>query len=83
MDDLNFGIINVVFKAKVFNKYHGTFNWITNRKKDLGYEYLNCYLQNSIALIRITLKMKSPCIEMHVQIYKHTCLWGLKTLALR
>jgi hypothetical protein len=26
MDDLNFGIINVVFKAKVFNKYHGTFN---------------------------------------------------------
>jgi hypothetical protein len=67
----------------VFNKYHGIFNWIANKSiEDLGYEYLNCYLQNIIALIQITLKMKSPHIEMHVQICKSTCLWGLKTLAL-
>jgi hypothetical protein len=26
MDHLDFEIIHVVFKAKVFNKYHGTFN---------------------------------------------------------
>jgi hypothetical protein len=59
MNDLDFEIIHVVFKANVFNKYHGTFNWIANRNtKDLGYEYLNYYLQNTIALIRITLKME-------------------------
>jgi hypothetical protein len=79
----DFEIIHVVFKTKVFKKYHGTFNWIADRNiEDLGSEYLNCYMQNIIALIWIILKMKSPHIVMHVQICKITCLCGLKTLAL-
>jgi hypothetical protein len=46
VDDLDFGIKDVTFEAKVFNKY-GTFDWIINRSmEDLGYAYLHCDLLN-------------------------------------
>jgi len=67
LDDLNFKIVNVAFEAKVFNRY-GTFDQITNRSmKNPGYAYLHCDLLDSAILTTITLKVKSPYIEMQEQ----------------
>jgi hypothetical protein len=62
MDDLEFGIRDVAFEVKVFNKY-GTFDRITNMSmEDPSYAYLNCDLLNRVALTIITLKVKSSHI---------------------
>jgi hypothetical protein len=63
--DLDFEIIDVAFEAKVFNRY-GTFDQIANRSmEDLGYAYLHCDLLDMATSTTITLRMKSPYIEMH------------------
>jgi hypothetical protein len=62
-DDLDFGIRDVTFDAKVFNRY-GTFDQITNRNmEDLGYAYLH----QIVTLTTITLRVKLLYIEMHEQ----------------
>ncbi len=44
MNDLDFGIKDVAFEIKVFNRY-GTFDSITNRSmEDSSYAYLHCDL---------------------------------------
>jgi len=59
VDDLEFGIKDVAFEVKVFNKY-GTFDQITNMNmEDPSYAYLNCDLLNRVALTTITLRVKS------------------------
>jgi hypothetical protein len=65
MDDLDFGIKNVTFETKVFNRY-GTFDWIANKSmENPNYAYLHSDLLDRTALITITLRMKSPHIKMH------------------
>jgi hypothetical protein len=65
MDDLDFGIKNVAFEAKVFNRY-GSFNKITNiSMEDLGYAYSHCDLLDKAIITTIVLKVKSPHINMH------------------
>jgi hypothetical protein len=67
IDDLGFGIRDVAFGAMVFNRY-GTFDQIANRNmEDLGYAYLHCDLLDKTILTKITLRVKSPHIEMHEQ----------------
>jgi hypothetical protein len=59
---LEFGIRDVAFEVKVFNKY-GTFDRITNMSmEDPSYAYLNCDLLNRVALTTITLRVKSSHI---------------------
>ncbi len=66
INDLDVGIKDVVFEAKVLNK-HGTFDQIANRSmEDLVYAYLHCDLLNMVALTTIGLKVKS----LHIDIYK-------------
>ncbi len=65
MDGLDFGIKDVVFEAKVFNMY-GTFDQIANKSmQDPSYAYLHCDLLDKAILTIITLKVKSPHIDMH------------------
>jgi hypothetical protein len=65
VDDLDFGIKDVAFQAKVFNKY-GNFDRITNKNmEDLGYAYLHFDLLDWVALTTITLRVKLPYINMH------------------
>jgi hypothetical protein len=67
VDDLDFGIRDVAFEAKVFNRY-GTFDWIAYKStKDPGYEYLHCDLLDKATVTTITLKLKSTHIDMHEQ----------------
>jgi len=67
MDDLDFGIRNIAFEAKVLNRY-GTFDQITNRSmEDSNYAYLHCDLLDRVALTTITLRVTSPHIKMHKQ----------------
>jgi len=65
VDDLDFGIRDVAFEAKVFNRY-GTFDCNANNSmEDLSYAYLHCDLLNRVALTMITLNTKSLHIDMH------------------
>jgi len=65
VDDLDFKIKDVMFEAKVFNRY-GTFDRITNKSmEDLGYAYLHCDLSDRSTLTTIILRVKSPHINMH------------------
>jgi len=65
VDDLDFGIRNVPFKAKVLNRY-GTFDQIANKSmEDLSYAYLHYDLLDRATLTTITLRVKSPYIEIH------------------
>jgi hypothetical protein len=67
VDDLDFGIKNVAFEAKVLNRY-GTFDQIATRNmENSSYAYLHCDLLDKATLITITLRVKSPYIEMHEQ----------------
>ena len=67
MNDLDFGIKDVAFEAKVFNRY-GTFDRIANRSmEDLGYAYLHCDLLDRVALTIIILRVKLAHIKMHEQ----------------
>jgi hypothetical protein len=64
---LDFGVRNVAFEVKVFNKY-GTLDQIANKNmEDPSYAYLHCDLLNRVAMTIITLKVKSPHIDMHEQ----------------
>ncbi len=81
VDDLYFGVRDVVFKTKVFNR-HGTFDWIANRNmENLNYAYLHCDLLEKAALSPISLKVKSPQIYMS-SICQKACLWGSKIRAM-
>ncbi len=65
VDDLDFGIKDVAFEAKVFNRFDN-FDWITNRNmKDPNYADLHCDLLDRVALTTIILKVKLPHINMH------------------
>jgi hypothetical protein len=65
LNDLDFGIKDLTFEAKVFNRY-GTFDQIVNRNmEDLGYAYLHYDLLNKAIVTIITLKVKSPHIKMY------------------
>ncbi len=67
VDDLDLWIRDITFEVKVFNRY-GTFDQIANRsKEDPSYSYLHCDLLDRVALTIITLRVKSPYIEMHEQ----------------
>jgi hypothetical protein len=65
VDDLDFGIKDVVFEAHVLNRY-GTFDQITNKSmEETSYAYLHCDLLNRTTLTTITLRVKLPYINMH------------------
>jgi hypothetical protein len=65
MADLDFGVRNVTFETKVFNRY-GTFDQIANRNmEDLGYAYLHCDLLNRATLTIIIFRVKLSHIDMH------------------
>ncbi len=67
VDDLDFGIKDVAFEAHVFNRY-GIFDQIANKgMEDPSYAYLHCDLLDRATLTTITLRVKSPYIEMHEQ----------------
>jgi hypothetical protein len=67
VDDLDFRIKVITFEVKVFNRY-GTFDRIANRSmEDPSYAYLHCDLLDKATLTTITLRVKSPYIEMHEQ----------------
>jgi hypothetical protein len=67
VDDLDFGIRDVAFDAKVFNRY-GTFDQIVDRiMEGQGYAYFHCDLLDRVALTIITLRVKLPHIKMHEQ----------------
>jgi hypothetical protein len=67
VDDLDFGIRDVTFEAKVLNRY-GIFDQIANRSmEDPNYAYLHCDLLDKVALTIITLKVKLSYIKMHEQ----------------
>ncbi len=71
MNDLNCGVQDVAFEAKVFNRY-GTYDCITNKSlKDLSYVYLHHGLLNKVIMITITLRVKSSHIEMHEHLGDH------------
>jgi hypothetical protein len=62
--DLEFRIRDVAFEAKVFNSLAPLIE-ANKSMEDLGYAYLHCDLLDMVALITITLKVKSPYIELH------------------
>jgi hypothetical protein len=67
MDDLDFGIRDVVFEAKVLNRCN-TFDQIVNRTmEDPSYTYLYYDLLDGVAPTMVTLRVKSPHIEMNEQ----------------
>jgi hypothetical protein len=81
VNDLNFGVQDIVFGAKMFNR-HGTFDGIANTNMEHpSYAYLHCDLLDKVALTTITFKVKSSHINM-LTICKKTCLGRLKISAL-
>jgi hypothetical protein len=65
IDDLDFGIKDVAFEAKVLNR-HDTFDWIANRSmEDPVYAYLHCDLLNMVALTIISSKINSLHLDMY------------------
>jgi hypothetical protein len=67
MDDLDLELEMLQLKQKVFNRY-GTFDWIANRSMEiLSYAYLHCDLLDRAILTTITMRVKSPHLEMHEQ----------------
>jgi hypothetical protein len=74
VNDLDFGVRDVAFEVKVFNRCD-TFDRIANKsKEDVGYAYLYCNLLNKVALITIILRVKSLHINMHEQ-YLQKCMF--------
>jgi len=56
VDDLDFGVRDVAFEAKLLNKY-GTFDQIANRTVEYpSYAYLHCDLLNRVILSTIILE---------------------------
>jgi hypothetical protein len=67
VDDSDFKIRDVTFEAKVLNKYN-TFDQIVNRTmEDPSYTYLYYDLLDGVAPTMVTLRVKSPHIEMNEQ----------------
>jgi hypothetical protein len=65
INDLDFGVRDVVYEAKVLNRY-GTLDQITNiRTENSGYAYLHYDLLDMASLITIIFKVKSLHINMH------------------
>jgi hypothetical protein len=65
VDDLDMGFHDVTFEGLVPNWY-GIFGHITQKTMDdLGYVYLYCELLDRVGLTTITLRVKSPHIQMH------------------
>jgi hypothetical protein len=77
VDDLDFGIKDVTFEAKVLNRY-GTFDQIPNKNmEDPSYAYLHYDLLNMAIMTTITVRVKSFHIEMHEQhLERHICEGG-------
>jgi hypothetical protein len=74
VDDLDFGVRNVVFEAKVLNRC-GTFDQIANRSmEDVSYAYLHYDLLDRETLTTIIFKIKSLHINMHEQ-YLQKCMF--------
>jgi hypothetical protein len=64
------GFCDVTFEGLVLNWYH-TFDHITKKTmNDPYYVYLYCELLDIIGLITITLRVKSPHIQMHENVQK-------------
>jgi hypothetical protein len=82
VDNLDFGIRDVAFEAKVFSRY-GTFHQIANRSmEDPSYAHLHYDLLNKATLTTITLNVKSPHTEMHEQHLQKGMFVRVKILAL-
>jgi hypothetical protein len=82
VDDLDFGIKDLAFEAKVFNKY-GTIDQIANMSMvDLDYTYLHYDLLDMVTLTTITLRMKSHHINMHEQHLQKGMFVRVENLAL-
>jgi hypothetical protein len=73
MNDLNCGVRDVAFEAKVFNRYV-TYDYITKSLKDLSYVYLHYGLLNKVIMITITLGVNSPHIEIHEHLLQKACM---------
>jgi hypothetical protein len=74
VNDLDFGIKNVAFQAKVFKKY-GIFDQIANKSMgDPSYAYLHCDLLDKVALTIVLLRVKLFHIKMMKNICKRACL---------
>jgi len=83
VDDLDFGVKDVAFETKVLNKYR-TFHLIANRStEDPGYAYLHCDLLERAILTTITLKVKSPHIDMHEQYLQKGMFVRVKIFAIK
>jgi len=71
---LDFGIKDVMFEKKVFNR-HDIFDRIANiSMEDLVYAYLYCDLLSMVVLITISFKVKSLHIDMYEQ-YLQKCMF--------
>jgi hypothetical protein len=70
VDDLDIGVRDVAFEAKLLNKY-GTFDQIVNMTMEYpSHAYLRSDLLNRVILNKIILRVKSPHIEMNEQLLK-------------
>jgi len=73
VNDLDFGIKDVAFQAKVFNKY-GIFDQIAKKSMgDPSYTYLHCDLLDNVALTIVFLRVKLFHIKMMKNICKRAC----------
>jgi hypothetical protein len=83
MDNLGSIIKDVVFEAKVLDKYR-TFDWIANRSmEDLGYTYLHSDLLDSAILTTNHSQSQITSYRFAWVVFaKKTCLWRSKKLAL-
>jgi hypothetical protein len=73
VNDLDFGIKDLAFQAKVFSMY-GIFDQIANKSMgDPSYAYLHCDFLDKVALTIVLLKVKLSRIKM-MDICKMACL---------
>ncbi len=69
-NDLNCGVRDPTFEGKVLNKY-STYDWITKKLiDDPSYAYLYCEFFDAIGSTTITLRVKSPHIHVHEQLFQ-------------
>jgi len=75
IDDLDYRVQDVTFKANVFNRY-GTFDCIAHKiLEDPSYVYLHCGLLDEIVLTTIISKVKLLHIEMHMNTFwQNACM---------
>ncbi len=69
VDDLDCGVQDVAFEGKVLNQY-GTYDQIARKLiDDPSYTYLYCELLGVVCLTTITLRVKSPHMHVHEQLF--------------